>query len=149
MGRASCYDALDERKSVIEDYTKVIFLDPQRASAWNNRCWARAIVGDLEESLNDCNQSLELRPNDPETLDSRGLVYLKLRNPPAAIQDYDTALKLNSRMPTSLYGRGLAKFETGQKAAADQDIAAARKIEPHISELFARLGVAVNSTDER
>jgi len=37
MGRATSYDALDERREAIEDYTKVIFLDPQRASAWNNR----------------------------------------------------------------------------------------------------------------
>jgi hypothetical protein len=51
-------------------------------------------------------------------------------------------------MPTSLYGRGLAKLKVGEKAAASQDMTAVEKIDPHISELFSRLGVAVHTTDE-
>jgi hypothetical protein len=50
-------------------------------------------------------------------------------------------------MPTSLYGRGLAKLKVGEKAAASQDMAAAEKLDPHINELFARLGVAVRTTE--
>jgi hypothetical protein len=50
-------------------------------------------------------------------------------------------------MPTSLYGRGLAKLKTGEKAAASQDMAAAEKLDPHITEIFARLGVAVHPVD--
>src|SRR5262249_28922617 len=51
---------------------------PAIAYARNNLCWTRAILGELEAALADCNESLRLRPNDAGTLDSRGLIYLKM-----------------------------------------------------------------------
>jgi regulator of sirC expression with transglutaminase-like and TPR domain len=63
----------------------------------------------LEQALKDCHESLRLRPNDSNTLDSRGLVYLKLADLDNAIADYDAVMKLNPKVSGSLYGRGLAK----------------------------------------
>ncbi len=54
----------------IADYDKVVQLDPKHPIAWNNRCWARALIGDLKPGLADCNQSLQLTPNDRLTYDS-------------------------------------------------------------------------------
>jgi len=45
--------------------------------AFNNRCWARTVIGDLQAALKDCNEALRLRPNFVDALDSRGLVNLK------------------------------------------------------------------------
>jgi hypothetical protein len=39
--------------------------------------WARAIVGDLDNALKDCNQALQLRPRYGDAFDSRGFVNLK------------------------------------------------------------------------
>jgi hypothetical protein len=36
------------------------------------------VIGQLQEALSDCNKSLQIEPNDPETLTNRGFVYLKL-----------------------------------------------------------------------
>jgi hypothetical protein len=38
--------------------------------ALNNRCFAKAVMSQLEQALVDCNDSLRLRPGDPNTLAS-------------------------------------------------------------------------------
>ena len=77
--------------------------------AYNNRCWARTVIGDLQAALKDCNEALRLRPNFVDALDSRGLLNLKSGQAKNAIADFDAALKINPRLTSSLYGRGLAK----------------------------------------
>jgi tetratricopeptide (TPR) repeat protein len=79
-------------------------------AAWNGRCWCRAIVGELQAALADCNEALRLEPNAAATLDSRGLIYLKSGEWDSAIADYDSALRLDPKLASSLYGRGLANL---------------------------------------
>ncbi len=98
-------------------------------------------MGELQAALTDCNQSLHLRDHDKGTLDSRGLVYLKMKNPDAAIADYTAALALGPRLASSLYGRGLAEGMKGNRSASDVDIAAAQAIQPDIASQFAKWGV--------
>jgi tetratricopeptide (TPR) repeat protein len=79
-----------------------------------------------------------MAPNDPYTLDSRALTYLKLGNLDAAIADYDAALSAKPELDGSLYGRGLAKRKKGDSEGAEQDIAAAKAINAGIADSFAR-----------
>lgn len=58
----------------------------------------RAITGDLEGALSDCNDSLRLFPNNKDALDSRGFAYLKMGKFDAAIADYTAALRLEPRL---------------------------------------------------
>ncbi len=62
------------------DYAHLIAKYPNDNVSWNNRCWNRAIGGDLAPALADCQHALKLVPNDPTTLDSLGFVYLKLHD---------------------------------------------------------------------
>lgn len=89
----------------------------------------------------DCNELLNLRPNDPNTLDSRGFTYLKLKQPERAISDYDAVLRLDAKQAYSLYGRGLAHLVLGNNDQGNQDIAAAKAIKADIADEFARYGV--------
>ena len=93
----------------------MIRLDPQYASAWNGRCWNRALIGDLNTALGDCNESLRLKPNVANTLDSRALVYLKLGQLDEALADYDASLQISPRFSNSLYGRGVIKLKKGDR----------------------------------
>jgi tetratricopeptide (TPR) repeat protein len=111
------------------------------ARAWNNRCWTRAIVGQLVAALADCNGSLRLNPSSANALDSRAFVHLKLGDLDHSIADYDAALQINPQFATSLYGRGLAKRELGDHAGGDADIAAAVAIKPDIAQEFVRYGL--------
>ena len=111
------------------------------AEALNNRCWVRAMIGDLNAALQDCDAALRIRPNFVDSLDSRGFVKLKIGQPQNAIADYDAALQLSASKASSLYGRGIAKLRTGNVSGGNSDIAAAKAIDPQIDDEFARYGV--------
>jgi tetratricopeptide (TPR) repeat protein len=98
------------------------------------------MTGQLDQALSDCNESLRLR-TDPYTLDSRGLVYLKLGQYDAAIADYDAVLKSVPDFPDSLYGRGMAKRKKGDGAGSDMDLTRAKALRADIAAEFARYGI--------
>jgi Flp pilus assembly protein TadD len=125
----------------IEDFGKVIELNPTGAEAFNNRCWLRAVVGRLWEALADCDQALRLRPNYADALESRGLVSLKLGELDQAISDFSGALRLNPGLVSAAFGRGKARLRKGIISAGDADIEAARAFNPKIDEEFSRYGV--------
>jgi tetratricopeptide (TPR) repeat protein len=82
-----------------------------------------------------------LKPNNADTLDSRGLTYFKLGQLDDALADYDAALKINPRAAGSLYMRGIIKLTKGDNAGGRSDIAAAKAVQANIGEEFARYGV--------
>ncbi len=142
--RGMAYDGKKEYDRAIQDFDQAIRLEPNNAQAFNSRCWARAILGQLPQALADCNESLRLHPDNAhnaEVLDSRGLVYLKMKLFDAAITDYDAALKLSPKLASSLYGRGIAELAKGDSQKADADIAAAKLIDPKIVSEFEGYGV--------
>ena len=140
------YGSLDRPEQVITQTSLWIPLhdqDPRVVGAYNQRCWARAILGqDLDQALHDCNAGLKLNPHAPALLDSRGLVNLRRNQLDKAITDYNEALKINPKIAWSLYGRGLAELRKGLNAQGQADIAAARAIAPHLPERAQQLGIA-------
>jgi tetratricopeptide (TPR) repeat protein len=104
------------------------------------------LVGrDLNGALADCNESLRLRPNDGNTLNSRGLVQFKLGAFDTAIDDYSAAVAQNANDADSLYGRGAAKLKKGDAAGGNADIAAAQAIKPDIAIVSAGNGITVDA----
>ncbi len=95
----------------------------------------------MPEALGDCNQALRLRAGDANALDSRGLVYLKMRSPDLALADYDAALKSDPKRAHWLYGRSLARRMKGDRAGADADLAGALRGDPGIVAKYATYGV--------
>jgi tetratricopeptide (TPR) repeat protein len=96
---------------------------------------------DLAQALADCNESLRLSPDNGETLDSRGLVHLKMGSFAQALADYDAALRQDTKNAHWLYGRGLAKARTGDTAGGEADMAEAKSIRTDIGEVYAGYGV--------
>lgn len=112
------------------------------ADQLNTRCWARALLGkDLKLALDDCNRSLQLDPNDWATLDSRGLVRLRMADNAGSMEDYKSALRRTSRSAWSRYGLGLAEFRSGLKDSAETEFEKARGIDPKIADRFKEIGL--------
>jgi tetratricopeptide (TPR) repeat protein len=142
---AMLYGGLDHPTQVITQADLWIAVhqeDPRLVNAYNERCWARAVLGqELDQALHDCNAGLRLNPHAPQLLDSRGLVNLRRNQPDKAIADYNEALKINPKIAWSLYGRGLAELRKGMTVQGDADIAAAKVLAPHLPEFAQRIGV--------
>ncbi len=143
---AGAYASLDHPTQVIAQtdlWIAVHEQDPRLIEAYNERCWARALLGqELEQALRDCNAGLRLSPHAPNLLDSRGLVNLRRNQFDKAIDDYNAALKINPKIAWSLYGRGIAELRKGKTAQGEADIAAAKALAPDLPELAQRIGVA-------
>ena len=123
----------------MQDFDAVIRLAPKDAKALNNRCWTRAVVGDLQDALSDCNLALQIDPGLTDALNSRGLVNLKLGRSAEAIRDYTDAIQRDPRSSSSLFGRGIAKRKSGGDGA--MDIALAKSMDPNIAKEFVGYGV--------
>jgi tetratricopeptide (TPR) repeat protein len=125
----------------IGDYDQAIALDPTFARAFNNRCWARAVVGRVQEAIADCDESLRLAPDVANTLENRGFAHLKMGQYDRAIADYDAGLRLDPPNKADfLYGRGLAKLKKGDTSGS-ADVAAAKALHETIADEFASYGV--------
>jgi tetratricopeptide (TPR) repeat protein len=149
------YESTGERAAAIDAYEKSLTIRRKFVAAipenselrlavavsLNDLCWGRMIIGELQQALTDCNESLTITPNDANTLDSRGHAFLKIGQIDKAIADFDAALRMDASLASSLYGRGLAKLKRGDTAGGNADIAAARAIDPKIAERFAGYGI--------
>jgi uncharacterized RDD family membrane protein YckC len=138
--RAAMEEARGDYARAAADYGVAIKLSPRNALAWNGRCWDRALAGQLDGALEDCDQSLRLQRSAP-ALDSRGLVLLKMKRYDESIASYGEALALDPRLAYSLYGRGLARAAKGDPAGGAADIQAAENLSPLIGNEFRKFGL--------
>jgi len=140
FNRGNAYLGKSQYDHAIDDYNQAIRLKGDFAQAFDNRCWARAVVGILKQALADCNEALRLMPNNAATLESRAFIFLKMTNFDAAVSGYDAALALNPKLASALYGRGLAKLKN-EDATGEADVAAAKAMQADIAEEYARYGM--------
>ena len=81
------------------------------------------------------------------SLESRGLVYLRMGQLDKAIADYDDALKRQPRAPGPMYGRGLAKVKQGKTAEGRADMQAAMALDPTLALRAQRYGLTALASD--
>ncbi len=139
--RGQVYASRGAYRAAIGDFDQAIRLNARDVEAFNNRCWTRTVIGDLQPARADCDEALRLRPGFVDALDSRGLLNLKSGQYRDAIADFDAALAANPRLTSSLYGRGLARLRNGQAAEGERDITNAKAMDPNIVREFAGYGL--------
>jgi len=134
LGKNQCDHAID-------DFNQALKLKPGFGAVFDNRCWARAVVGILKPALADCNEALRRVPGNAATRETRGLIYLKMTHFDAAVSDFDAALQIDPKLPFALYGRGLAKLKN-EDPAGQSDLERAKALQADIAEEYQRYGIA-------
>lgn len=104
--RASVFEAKGDKTSMIAEYAMAIaFMDEMKsAEEFNSRAWAKFKIGKLEEALADAERALELTPNDPNSLDTRGHIFEALGKREEAIADFRRALSKDPSIEESKKG---------------------------------------------
>jgi tetratricopeptide (TPR) repeat protein len=107
----------------------------------NNLCWAKATAGImLESALQDCQDSLKLKPDNARAIDSLAFVKLRTGKIDDAIALYSQAI--SKRVGSSSYmGRAIAYARKGDKAQAEADRAEALKLDPNAEQRFVEYGL--------
>ena len=160
QGRADAERAKGDARAAVKDYGDVIADDPHGddaladaqamvdlspagdPEALNSRCWARGVHDtELSAALADCQQSLAVRPNSAETLDSLAMVYFRQGHFREAIDQYSAALAADPKQNASLFMRGVAKLRAGDNSGGAADIAAAEATDRSIASRFAGYGI--------
>lgn len=109
----------------------------------NRLCWTLGTLGiALETALADCDASLKLDANSSNTLDSRGLVLLRLGRLDESIAAYDAAARTRPYQAETLYGRGLAKLRLGRTDEGETDLAMALKASAMVEDDFKGYGLS-------
>ena len=101
------------------------------------RCNIAAQIGLLDAAAEACDATIEQHPRNAYAFEGRGLLDIKTKQWPRAIDDYTKVLYLNPGDVFALYGRSLAKRASGDTGAA-ADRQAALTQEPTIAQIFAR-----------
>ncbi len=128
--------------AAIAEAGKALAAKPDDAHLLNMRCWSRAIENvDLAAALADCERSLQVRPDNADTLDSVAFVRFRMGDYRAAIAGYDAALRRNPKLASSRFMLGVAEICAGDRSAGRYDVAAADDMDGSIAAQFAAFGV--------
>lgn len=113
------------------------------ANTYNSRCWSNVVRGaNMTLAQHDCDRAVfHSNSRDSNSLDSRGLVHLKLGNNDAARRDYAAAVALNNNGASYHYGLSVAARRLGDTALADRERAAAIALDANIAQTYAGYGI--------
>jgi tetratricopeptide (TPR) repeat protein len=124
------------------DFGEAIKLKPDDANFQNARCFARAEAGrELDAAMADCEAALKIAPKAAGTLDSRGLVWMRMGKLDEALKDYDAAIVLEPNQASSLFMRGVVKTRQGHAVEGEKDIKAALALDPNVGDDYAHFGI--------
>jgi len=113
----------------IADFTKAIELEPDFASAYQNRGVAKAASEDFLGAIADYTKVIELRPDDAEAYYSRGTAKCRLKAFEGGIDDFTKAIELKPDHAGAYYNRGNAYLDLDKKSEARADFDRARELD--------------------
>jgi tetratricopeptide (TPR) repeat protein len=102
----------------IEDFDKVLVIEPDNVDALVSRGDAFAQLGDFGRAMADLNRAVTLAPHKPTVLVTRGQVESRRGNLAGAARDYEAALKLDPRYADAMINLAAIRSMQGQSAAA-------------------------------
>jgi tetratricopeptide (TPR) repeat protein/transglutaminase-like putative cysteine protease len=139
--RGIAYEKEGQTALAQADFTRAL-AHAKAAVTFNNVCWELATADvRLASAQNDCNTAVAKDPGEPNFLDSRGFVLMRLGRYHRAIASYDAALKLDPLQADSLYGRGICELRLGEENRGHADIRKARTLLWGVADEFAHYGI--------
>jgi tetratricopeptide (TPR) repeat protein len=102
--RGQAYVDKEDYDRAIADYTEAIGANPKDACipcAYNGRAWSHFKLGKAQQGLSDVDKALELEPNNPSMLDTRGNILAALGRREEAIADFRKALAKKPNLQSS------------------------------------------------
>ncbi len=124
----------------LEEFDKVIRLNPQYYLAWYNAGVAYQIQGDLEKARQAYEESLKINPAYFRSYYNAGIVYKRLGELDLAVKSYDKAITLDPRHPFVYNNLGVALTEIGDYKRAEDVFKMAVEMNPSYEKAFYNLG---------
>ncbi|MFQ3593400.1 MAG: tetratricopeptide repeat protein, partial [Gemmataceae bacterium] len=136
--RMQLADVLDRRGKYAEaaqQWREVLKLDPNNFVAMNNLAWQIVTHGgDATEALLHIDKALAGMGRRADLLDTRGLVYLALKQPDKALTDFQAAAA-DGPTPTRLLHLAQAQHQLKDRAAAKASLQKAKEVGLELAKL--------------
>jgi tetratricopeptide (TPR) repeat protein len=131
-----------DKEGAIATIDAAIVASPGNPDLLNARCWVKGTLNTmLDTALKDCTKAIELSESPQKAMDSRAMVYFRLKRFDDALADLNAALDIDPDLPASMYMRGVIRKQMGDAKAGEGDLAAARMMTPTIDHNYAKFGI--------
>jgi tetratricopeptide (TPR) repeat protein len=101
--------------AAVDDFTRAIEIQPQFAEGWNKRATAYYLMGDLEQSLHDCDEVIRRNPSHFGALSGYGLIYVQRGELERALEYFERALAINPNLEGVQQSIELIEYRLGQE----------------------------------
>ncbi|MEG4212382.1 tetratricopeptide repeat protein [Microcoleus sp. S13_B4] len=125
----------------IKNFTATININPQFASAYNDRGVARYKLGYKQSAIADLTTAIELNPYRAKYYSNRGFILTRLKDYTASIADYNSALLLNPNVAQSYFNRGAIRLQMENSLAALADFESAIRLDSDFAKAYFNRGV--------
>ena len=139
----------------IDNFDRVLSLNPKSAEAYLNRGLARAMLGDEQGAIDDFDRAIDraihLNPDCAAIayLNRGSIKYLLEGNDRGAIDDFNRAINLKPNYDTPYLNRGLIKFEQQNRHGAIDDYNRAINLNPNSADAYYSRGLARASLGDK
>ena len=132
----------NDRLSAISFYSRALQANPEYASAYNNRGFAKSVLERREEAIADYDEAIRINPEYALAYNNRGIAKSVLGRREEAIADYDEAIRINPEYALAYNNRGIAKSVLGRREEAIADYDEAIRINPEYAHAYYNRGIA-------
>jgi len=128
---ALTYDAAEDFESAQTYYRKVLSLDPRHPLAANNlACLLSGDKNRLEEAFRLAQMARQIRPEDPNVLDTMGWIFYQKGNYFSALSEFEESLGKGADNPMVNFHYGMALYRTKSYEKARKFLKKALALDP-------------------
>jgi tetratricopeptide (TPR) repeat protein len=102
--------------AAVDAFTQVIERQPDFAEGWNKRATVYFLIGDYDQSLEDCDETLKRNPNHFGALSGCGAIYAQREELDRAAEYLERALEVNPNLQGIEQGLALIRQRLGTRA---------------------------------
>ena len=145
---ADCYIAHNNLyEKAINEYEKVLGIDPGHIRAWNNKGYALIQLGKYEEALEALEEALIIDQEYAIAWTNKGDALMGLGQYNEAIKAYKRAINIDPENAIAWNNKGYALNQIGQYQEAIEVLDKALKIDPEFAYAWNNKGYALNELE--
>ncbi|HJT85719.1 MAG TPA: tetratricopeptide repeat protein [Nitrososphaeraceae archaeon] len=136
--------AQDRYDEAIQNYDKVLRIDPTNTDALNKKGFALYLLDRYDEALQNYDKALQIDPNNTLALSNKGDVLYDLDRYDEALQNYDKALQIEPNNTYALNSKGDVLYDFDRYDEALQNYDKALQIDPNNTDALNDKGLTLS-----
>jgi tetratricopeptide (TPR) repeat protein len=136
------YRSIKQNDKALENYNKVLAINPNYALTYNNRGNIYFETGQDELALADYNKAIELDSSGVKRYTNRALIFLRRQEYAKAEKDFEKALQLDSNFYMIYFNRGIYYDVVNQSEKAIADLMRYLQYKPEDDGIVNTVGVS-------